>query len=138
MATAILGAGTLFQWGDGNSPEIFTSFQEVISVSPPKAKIDSIDVSHELPPGSTREGFAGMIDWGETSITFNFVPGNLSALQLIAETNSMAIINRKIVYPNGTTCTFPAFLTSWDTTEAVGDRLAGSATFKVTADPIFT
>jgi hypothetical protein len=139
MSTALLGYGTIFQTGDGNSPgETFTSFIEVTNIAMPTARVDVIDTSHEMPPLSTRESFPGMMDWGEVQISFNYVPGNASALALISETQAKPIRNRKIILPNGRTWSFAAYLTGWETIQAAGDKLSGSATFQITGDVTFT
>lgn len=138
MATALLGYNTVFQTGDGNSPETFTSSIEVTAIDPPHATVDAIDTAHEMPPTSTRESFPGMMDWGDTRISINFVPGNATALALISEAQNNPIRNRKVIFPNGRTWTFAAYLVSWESSQAAGDKLMATITYKVTGDVTFT
>lgn len=132
MSGALLGYGTVFQTGDGNSPEGFTTFAEVAAISMLRFSADSIDTSHELPPGSAREFIDGMRNYGAVQLTFNLIPGSATELALFVEMANPTPINRKIVTPDGKTLSFAAFITGHEATEAVGDKLGGSATFQLT------
>jgi predicted secreted protein len=132
MSGALLGYGTIFQTGDGNSPENYVTFAEVAAISMLRFSADSIDTSHELAPGSAREFIAGMRNYGAVQLTFNLIPGSATELALFAEMAAPVTRNRKIVTPDGKTLSFPAFITGHEANEAVGDKLGGSATFQLT------
>jgi hypothetical protein len=135
MSNALLGYGSTFATGDGNSPEAFTAFEEVGAIAPPKPSVDVIDTSHEMPPGSAREPFGGFVDWGEVQIQFNFIPGNTSAAGLMTELLTRPVRNRRVTFPNGVKFSFAGFITGFESAEAAGDRLTGSATFKIVGTP---
>lgn len=131
MSNALLGYGTVFNTGDGNSPEVFTAFEEVSGVDLPKPAVDVIDTSHEMPPGSVREPMAGFTDYGEVQISFNFIPGNTSAASLMTELGTHVVRHRQVVFANGHSFAFSGFLKSFESSQATGDKLGGTATFQV-------
>lgn len=136
---AMIGFGTLFKTGNGAIPEIFTSLAEVTNVTPPAMARDSIDATHEESPEGYREFIPGLKDGGEVSLELNFIPGNTTADDLIAEfdatTGTGAIKNRQIVFPNGEILAFRAFLTAFETDAPIDDKMTLSVTFKVTGKP---
>ena len=52
-----------------------------------------------------------------------------------ATTNTGAIKNRQIVFPNGVILSFRAFLTAFEPDSPLDDKLALAVTFKVTGKP---
>jgi len=138
MSEAILGYGSSFQTGDGNSPEGFTAFGEVNTMSLPTASIDTIDTSHEMPPESVREPMHGMKDWGDITINFNYVPTSPSTAQLFAEIATTTVKNRRVVFPTGNQLNFAAFIARFESNETAADKLTGTATFRLVGAPTFT
>lgn len=136
---AMLGFATLFKTGNGAIPEIFTALAEVTSVTPPAMSRDSIDATHEESPEGYREFIPGLKDGGEVSLELNFIPGSTTSDDLLAEfdatTNTGAIKNRQIVFPNGVILSFRAFLTAFEPDSPLDDKLALAVTFKVTGKP---
>lgn len=139
--SARIGYGTLFQTGNGSSPETWTTFGEVTNVTPPNISRDSIDASHEQSFGAYREFIAGMTDGGEVSIEFNLVPGGAGATALMAEFDlqgTSAQKSRRIYFPDGSTWEFEAFLTGFQSESPLDDKMTGTATFKITGKPYLT
>lgn len=139
MATsARIGYGTLFKSGNGAVPEVFTTLAEVTKITPPKMKRDTVDVTHELSPGAWREFIAGLKDGGDVSLDLNFIPGGTAAAALTAELDidgPSAVINREIVFPDGSMFTFAGILTAFDPDAPLDKAMTASATFKVTGKP---
>jgi Lambda phage tail tube protein, TTP len=131
MTQALLGWGSTFESSDSNSPDTFVAFGEVSGIDGPAFVIDVIDTSHEQPPESARESIPGMLDAGQVKIDFNFVPGSASTTALMAEVATRPLRYRRIVLPNGLAWRFQAYLVGFETTEAAGDPLTGSASFKI-------
>lgn len=138
MSDAILGYGTLFQTSDGNSPAIWSTVAEVISISPPAPSRDNIELSHENGPNEWRENMPGLKSPGEVKMEFNFVPGADTYDDLFAEMNDQTIRNRRIVFPNGAILGFSAFLTNLEPSTPIDTQITAAATFQLSGqiDPI--
>lgn len=132
---ARIGYGSSFGTGDGNSPEVFTSLLEVTKITPPQAKVDSVDASHEASPGAAKEFIPGMVDYGQCVVEMNYIPKNATALALTTELASRPTKNRQIAYPDGSTLTFAAFLLDYSPDDPLDTKMTATATFKVTGVP---
>lgn len=130
---ARIGYGSLFKIGNGATPEVFTTVAEVTGIKPPNFARDAIDATHEESPGSFREFIPGLSDAGEISFDVNFVPGSASTVILLAE-RTAAAGNKKIVFPNGETLSFSAFMTGFEPDAPLDDKMSASVTYKVTGD----
>lgn len=141
VTEARIGKQTLFQTSDDASPESWTTFAEVTSVTPISFSRDSIDASHELSPDEFREFIPGMVDPGEVTIEFNFIPGNSSLLALVNEfslTGGAGQKTRRIQFPDTSTWEFEAFVTGFSAEAPLDDKMSASATFKLTGKPVLT
>jgi predicted secreted protein len=138
--SARIGYGAKFQTGNDASPESFTDFLEVTSITPPNMSVDSIDATHMASPSGAREFIAGLLDAGDVGIEFNFVPGNASALALMTELGTVPrpTKTRRIVFPDLSYFQFEAFITGFEPEGPVDDKMGASATFKVTGLPTLT
>ena len=117
MSNAITGYGTLFQVGDGASPEVFTSIAEVFDVPIPQSTTDLIEVTHYTSANSRKEYINGLIDTDEFTATMNFIPGDATQdppTGLIATQAAGTTKNYRIVLPDSvqTTVTFAAVVRS--------------------------
>lgn len=138
MSDALLGWGTLFQTSDGNSPAVWSTVAEVISISPPAPSRDNIDLSHENGPNEWRENMPGLKSPGEVKLEFNFVPGAATYDDLMSELSDQTIRVRRIVFPNGAVLGFSAFLTGLEPAVPVDAQITASASFQLSGsiDPI--
>jgi hypothetical protein len=134
VTAARIGYGTLFQTGDGNSPEVWTTVAEVFDITPPSLAREVIDTSDALPPSSWREFMPGMKDGGELSVELNFVPGAAFA-SLEAEMATSMIAHRRLLFPNGASYPFYAFVTGMQPKTPITDRMTVAAKFKVSGEP---
>lgn len=135
---AQIGWSTLFQVGNGASPEVFATFAEVTGITPPALSRDTVDATHELSPEAWREFIAGLKDGGEVSFDMNFVPDSVEAASCMAELDLMgraALKNRKVVFPDGSYFTFAAILTGYEPDAPLDDKMAASVTLKVSGKP---
>lgn len=131
MSAAQLGYGTLFQTGDGGSPQVWSTVAEVTNISPPGVSRDSVDTSHENGPNEWREAIPGLKTPGEVKIEFNFVPGGDAFADLFAELDDQQIRNRRIVFPDGEVMAFTAFLTGLESEVPVDAQMKATATFQL-------
>lgn len=135
MATnAAIGYGAVMAYGDGASPEVFTTFAEVTSITPPAAQIDIIDVTHMASPGTAREFIAGLIDYGEASFEINLIPGTGADSAIRSQFAARTTKNYRISFPDSpaTTEVFAAFVTGYERNVPVDDRMTATITLKVT------
>lgn len=66
--------GTLFKIGDGGGTEVFTTIAEVMDISGPSLKTDTVEVTaHDT--GPYKQYISTLIDQGEITFTINFNKG---------------------------------------------------------------
>lgn len=134
-SAALLGYGSVFEIQTENSPDQYVAFAEVISITPPSAEIDQVDVTHMSSPNRYREFIDGLIDGGEMSFDINFIPGNSDddrIFELLAlPTGVSHARNCRVSFPNGVTWTFSGVLTNYEPDVPVDDRMTATVTFKV-------
>lgn len=105
---ATLVSGTLFQRGDGVSPEVFTTLGEVTSIGDFGEDNDLIEVTHML--SSAKEYIYGLADGVEFSVVVNFLADTTQDNMALDRTNKVTR-NFKIVLSNGLgTFTFAALV----------------------------
>jgi len=135
QSQALLGYGSVFEIQNETSPDAYVAFAEVISITPPSADVDQIDVTHMSSPNRYREFIDGLIDGGEMSFDINFIPGNtdddriFELLGLPIGTSHAR--NCRVSFPNGVTWTFVGTLTGYEPDVPVDDRMTATVTFKV-------
>jgi hypothetical protein len=133
VATAIIGYGTLFSFGNGATPEVFTALAEVVDVTPPSDTVDIIETTHMTSPNRTKEFIAGLNDPGECSFDIHFIPGAGDDAVIQTRRNLGTKNNYRITWSNGVTWTFAGILTGYTPSAPVNDRMTATVTFKVTS-----
>lgn len=131
---AMSAQGTFIGKGDGASPENFAEIAEVKNIGGPDEKADEIDVTHLRSPEGYREFIQSFKDGGEIPLTLNFIPSSAtqdSTNGLRAEFQSGAIKNYQITYPDGTTCTFAAWVKQCGNAAQVGNALEFNVTLRM-------
>jgi len=103
-------------------------FAEILDVSPPGSSRESIQTSHM---GTTNNAHtftpADLVDWGELSVEMAFAPATTPPIASAAE----VIV---ITFPDSgaSTWTFTGFMTGFEPSAPLEDRMTASATIKVT------
>jgi Lambda phage tail tube protein, TTP len=137
-SNALLGYGSEFAIVSDASPDLYVPISEILSITPPSAVLDQIDVTHMTSPNRRREFISGLIDGGECSFEMNWIPGSTSDDRLFELLNLGVGISRRrscrISYPNGVTDTFDAELTGYEPAVPFDDKMTATITFKVTGD----
>lgn len=133
-SNAMIGFGSDLLKGNADGPpETFTSLGvEITAITPPGMSRDAVDVTHMSSPNSTREFIAGLIDAGEFSIEFNFIPATSDAVLTALQA---AKANWQLLFANSIAWTFAAFCTGYTPTTPLGDKMSATATFKVSGLP---
>jgi predicted secreted protein len=137
-SNAILGFGSSFSIENENSPNEYTELDEILSIDPPTAAVDQIDVTHMQSPNRRREFISGLIDGGEVAFEMNYIPGSASDSRLNELLDLPVGVSRrrncKIVFPNHVVHTFDAELTEYKPSVPFDDKMTASVTFKVTGE----
>lgn len=115
-----------------------TSVGELAQIVPPKLSRDAKDVTHFNSPDGYKQYIPGLKDGGE--VTFAITDGHKSAAHqaVIADINSDEIVNYSIVFADGSTWAFTAFVTGIDPDLPIDDKIATGVTMKITGKPVFT
>ena len=128
-SAAVLGYNVDFSIYNGSA---YVQVAEVTNITWPGYKRDAIDVTYMDSASSFREYIAGLIDAGEVSVEMNWVP---SATDPILAAMTAGVGQFKIQYNGGVNIVFKAVVTGWSTQSPLGEKLSGTATFKLTGVP---
>ena len=114
---------------------------ENIKVSPPKEKLETIDVTSHDSANKYREYIGGVLDAGEVSIEGNYIAGDtLGQIGLRTDMRARTIQTFVLTFPTAITqtCTFTALVTNVELGElTIEGKLTFSATLKVTGMPVW-
>jgi predicted secreted protein len=129
--------GTQLQRGDGAGIETFTAIANVTDITPPGLERETYDVTAHDSEEAWREFIGGLKDGGEVELELNYDPREHDSL--VADFNDAAPRNYKVVWP-GTLgdWAFKALITNFEPEAPHDDKLAASATFKVSGKPVLT
>ena len=129
------GFGTLLQRGDGATPtEAFTTVAEVTNLSGPSEGLEVIDATHMESPSSYREYLPSLLDSGEITFDLNFLPAVAAQTGVRTDMLNRTKRNWQIVFTDSgtTTYSFAGFVTAFEPSAQIDDKLSASATIKVT------
>jgi predicted secreted protein len=130
--------GTQLQRGDGATPtETFSPIANVTDITPPGIERETYDVTAHDSEDGWREFIGGLKDGGEVEIELNYDPREHDSL--VADFADGVPRNYKVVWPNTLgSWAFKAILTNFEPEAPHDDKLAASATFKVSGKPTIT
>lgn len=134
---ASIGYGTLFQKRTATGPEVWTTYAERTSITPPAWARDAIDASHGESPNRRREFIAGMVDEGEVGLEMNFVPGSSTFSLIRGEFSATTPGKYRLVFVNGDTWTFDAISTSMEPDAPLDDKMPLAMTYKLTGESVY-
>jgi len=116
-----IGTGTTITFESG-------FLAEILDVSPPNASREPIPTSH-MGTANNAHTFtpAKLVDWGELNCQIGFAPGTSPPI-------TSAASEIVITFPNSgaSTWTFNGFLTSYEPTDPLENRMEAAVTIKVT------
>lgn len=132
------GFGTVFQRGNGATPEVFEALANSTKISPPGLKRETIDTTAHDTPYGWMTFIGGLRDGGEVSIDLNYDPGVHD--ELVADLDDPLPRNYRIVFPDDldTTWNFQAVMTGFEPDAPYDDKLTASVAFKVSGKPTFS
>lgn len=107
----------------------------ITNIGGPGLSADPLEVTNHDSPDGFKEYIPGLKDGGELSLEGNF---NNSAGQaaLIADLKAGTIASYVITFPNSLAWSLEGFVTAFETTAPVEDKIGFSATIKVTSVPV--
>ena len=106
---------------------------EILDVSPPGASRESIQTSHMGTTSAHTFTPADLVDWGELVVEMAFAPSTSPPMNGAAQT----IV---IVFPDtgAAIWTFQGFITGFEPSAPLEDRMTATATIKVTGAVVVT
>lgn len=135
------GFGTTLSKGDGASPEVFTAVAQVIDISGPGMKADTIDITNHSSASGYREFIQGLKDAGEIKMTIQYDPAAAthknSAGGVLYAFEQGSKGNWKLAFPSSPAAnwTFPAVVTGFDLKTPLNDQMTADVTFKIAGKP---
>ena len=131
-----IGHGTLFKKKTGANS--YVTLAEVVEFEPPEMSRDAVEFTHMSSPERWREYKPGMREPGETTLTYNLIPGEADD-DTVAESFATDDVEEwEVEWPNGATMAIKGFFTSHGRATPIGERMTGAATFKLSGKPVVT
>ena len=125
MSTGAFISGYTFSRSNGDSPDTFADFPEVIEISGFGQSNDLVEATH-FGSNGVREYINGLSDGEEISITANRLPDNTVQTNAIADVGNKSVRTYKIVENDGRgnveTYSFAGVAMSWGIGPQVDDR----------------
>lgn len=144
-SNARIGYGTKLFRRTAVSPETYQLIAERVSLGGPSMQRDAPDVTHMDSPDGWREFIPGLKDGGEISVEGNFVPTDPSQnaeTGLLTEFFSDVRGHWQIEFPNTgsppVVWEFDGIMTGFELDMPVDDKLAFTATIKISGRPILS
>lgn len=138
MATgARIGIGATV-WLD-NASNALTELGEPISITLPNPQVADVEATHFSSPDRRREYIAGLIEDGEITIGFNYIPGGAVDTLITAAINDGVVRDMEIILPNGASgykFAFDVIVKGWEKTVPIDDRMTATLTARVTGSVV--
>lgn len=133
MSSGINAFGTLLKRNG-------TTVAEVTNIGGPSLSRESIEVTNHQSANAWREKIKGLKDGGEVSFSINYVPTAAThtvGTGLLADFGVNTIDTWSIVWPDsgGTTWSMPGFISGFEPSAPIDDKLAADITITVTGQP---
>jgi hypothetical protein len=137
---AIISNGTLLKFGDGASPENFTTVPEVTKLSGPAIKFDLLDATSHDSTGFFREFIPGLADGDNVAFDCNWKPSNTVHKDLRINSYARTKTNFKTIFPDSTdnTVLYATYVQTISPKADIGTILTASGTLKVTGQPAWS
>lgn len=129
---------TLLQFGDGNSPEVFTTLANVGTITGPSLALTVQDVTSHSTALPWREKFPTLLDGGDLMFDLFFIPDDPALKTAIGFFLNRAIKDWKLIYPNssGVNDTFQGFFSKFGQALKVDDVIRVNVTLTITG-PVY-
>jgi hypothetical protein len=114
---------------------------QVMSVTPPSPTRDIIDVTSSSSPNMAREFITGLIDYGEATCEMNWEPGSAADTLLRGISLERSPRTYQLRWTQTTpdvAITFTGYLTAYERSSPMGEKMTATVTIKVTGEPVQT
>jgi predicted secreted protein len=131
---AQIGYGTRVYMQEEPDSTALTKLGEVTNVGFPDEQVSEVEVTHYESPDSTQEFIAGLKNGGSLPLSINWVPGSATDIMLRAAKADRQNRTWRIVTPpddDAQQFTFPAFITGFQRTAPIDDRMTAEITLRV-------
>ena len=134
MTEARLGYGTLLQ---RYTDSALVTVAEQVTINGPSLTSDDVEVTNHDSPGGSKEYIPALMDTGEVSFDGNFLPGDASHTQILADQKNRIVASWRIVLPDATLITnrtmwsFEGYIKSIDFSYPTQEAMTISATMKL-------
>lgn len=128
----ISSQGITVGYGDGASPEVFTTIANVTGVDGPSKENPEIDVTDLS--STAKEFIPGLVDNGEITLNLNFDVSNTTHDAVLDDLDAGTSRNYKITFANvspSIAWTFNAFPRSFPVTAGVDQAATGTLTLRI-------
>lgn len=130
--SASIGYGSQFYLWDPNAgPAAYVAVAEVTNITPPNQSVDQIDATNMDSPSRYREKIPGLTDPGEMSVEMNFVPNSATDALIRARRAAGDYQNAKIIFPNGAVWVFSAYVSGYEISTPIDDKMTATLTMGV-------
>lgn len=128
-----IGYGTLLKFGDGATPETFTTVGEITNTATSNAN-NLLDATHMESPDGYEEFVGGIKQAGQISFDLHFIPDAVGIALLEDDLANGTVRNYQIIYPDPahTTKSFSALVQSFNTTAPVAGIMTAAVTLQRT------
>jgi len=118
---------------EGTTPDTYVPVAEVVAITPPGMSRESIEATHLKSPDQFKEHIAGLMDAGEASFSFNYLPSATEAMYLAFQARTGKY---QVTFPNGVMMRFVGFFTAYEPPELTpGGKMEASATVQTSGKP---
>jgi hypothetical protein len=134
---ARIGAGTLLNRGDGNTPEFFTSVGEIIgTLKGPSLSRDMKDATNMTSPNQREEVIPGILKTGTVDFDVSYVRGNVQHAGLIADIKNAVLRNFTLIFPDdpNNQVAFSAYVQKAELSVPVEDKRTLTLSLKISGD----
>lgn len=119
-----------------NASGVLTLLGEPISITLPNPQVADVEATHFGSPNRRREYIAGLIEDGEVTFGFNYVPGGAVDVLIMAAIEDGEARTMQVDIPRaGTTAyrfTFEVIVKGWEKSIPIDDRMTATLTARVT------
>jgi len=133
---AVTSIGTVFNYGDGGGPEVFTALGEVTGVSHDGGSTNFDDITDLSDIWVER--LATNIDPGTVTVDVIYDSDATGIKALRADWTARTLRNFQIVYSDTSQEDLTGYIVSMPRESAVGRAVRGSLTIQLTGAPTFT
>ena len=131
MTDATIGFGSDFK-------RLTETVGEILAIGAPSLSRDVTDATHMKSAEGWREFIANLKDGGEISVEIQSKPSTPAYLAMVTDFDNDQPVEYTIEFPDGSKWVVNAFITGFETTDPLDDKIVASATFKITGKPVFT